>query len=76
MMRTELLRIGKMVDKGQSYAPWPDDGMYRGIKIPGRVKATWNNVSGRWWRQGVDDALDSLEEIQESDVPQFGRFFR
>lgn len=48
-----------MVDKGQSYAPWPDDGMYREIQIPGRIKANWNNVSGRWWRQGVDDVMDS-----------------
>lgn len=51
-----------MVDKGQRTSPWPEDGMYRGIKIPGRVKATWNNVSGRWWKQGVDDALDFGDE--------------
>ncbi len=49
-----------MVEKGQRESPWPEDGMYRGIKIPGRVKATWNNVSGRWWKQGVDDAFDSI----------------
>lgn len=53
-----------MPDKGQNYAPWPegDKWTYRGIPVPGRLKATWNNVSGRWWRQGVDDALESREE--------------
>lgn len=66
-----------MAEKGQSYAPWPDgdNWTYRGIPIPGRIKATWNNVSGRWWRQGVDDALDAIQETDVSDMPQFGRFF-
>lgn len=64
-----------MVEKGQRTSSWPEDGMYRGIKIPGRIKATWNNVSGRWWKQGVDDTLDAVQEADVSDMPQFGRFF-
>lgn len=44
--------------KGQTQVPWPEDGHYRGIEIPGRLKANWNNVSGRWWKQGVDDVID------------------
>jgi hypothetical protein len=49
--------------------------MYRGVKVPARIKANWNNVSGRWWKQGVDDTLDAVAETEVSDMPQFGRFF-
>ncbi len=49
---------------GQTYSSWPEDGMCRGISIPKRIKANWNNVSGRWWKQGVDDALNAKKETE------------
>ncbi|WMI33476.1 hypothetical protein SEA_KENREY_82 [Streptomyces phage Kenrey] len=55
---------------GQTYSTWPEDEMYRGVKIPKRIKANWNNVSGRWWKQGVDDALGSIDDFEQET---FGR---
>lgn len=43
----------------KNYSEWPEDGKYRGHDIPLQLKQNWNNVSGRWWKQGVDAVLDS-----------------
>jgi hypothetical protein len=51
---------------------WPEDGKYRGIEIPKRLKRTWDNVSGRWWRQGVDDVLGPENIEQEDAFPDYG----
>jgi hypothetical protein len=61
--------------KAQSYTEWPEDGKYRGVEIPKRLKQFWNTVSGRWWKQGVDDALGPIEEQPETKAsPEFGVF--
>lgn len=61
---------------GQNYTEFPEDARYRGVLIPARIKATWNNVSGRWWKQGVDDALGPEGESEVQQFPEFGRFFK
>lgn len=61
---------------GQKRTAWPEDGKYRGVEIPKRLKATWNTMSGRWWKQGVDDALGPEPIEQEpTQFPEFGVFF-
>ncbi|MFH9606821.1 hypothetical protein [Streptomyces sp. NPDC017448] len=32
---------------------------YRGIPIPRRMHRYWNTTSGRYWRQGIDAAIDA-----------------
>jgi hypothetical protein len=60
---------------GQNYGNWPADGKYRGVEIPKRLKQHWNTMSGRWWKQGVDDTLGpEPEENEEKSLPEFGEF--
>ncbi|MFJ1700361.1 hypothetical protein ACIOHC_35820 [Streptomyces sp. NPDC088252] len=32
---------------------------YRGIPVPPRLRQYWNKPTGRWWRQGIDAAIDA-----------------
>lgn len=61
---------------GQNYDSWPSDGKYRGVEIPKRLMGHARTMSGRWWKQGVDDTLGPLpEEPEKTELPEFGRFF-
>lgn len=61
---------------GQNYSSWPSDGKYRGVEIPKRLMGHATTMSGRWWKQGVDDTLgpEPEQEIEEQQVPEFGEF--
>lgn len=38
---------------------------YRGVVVPGRLRPYWDKPTGRWWRRGIDELIETLPFLVE-----------
>jgi hypothetical protein len=57
--------------------------IYRGVRVPTRLRRYWNKPTGRWWRAGVDAKADMLpvevlpgQVYEDGDYRKEGRTLR